>query len=76
LALAALVLTTALLAALTGILRLLTGLMLSAALLLARLVMVTLVLLSALVWIISHYLVAFRKLPGRLPTIWQSTSSD
>jgi hypothetical protein len=56
------------LTALPGILRLLTGLLLSAALLLARLVLVALVLLSALVWIVSHYLDSFRKLPGRTTT--------
>ena len=52
--LAALLLVALMLAALTGILSLLTRLLLSAALLLARLVLVALVLLSALVGVIRH----------------------
>jgi hypothetical protein len=64
LALAALVLTTLLRAALARILALLVGVM-STALLLARLVMIALVLLSALVWIISHYSVPFESYPAQ-----------
>jgi hypothetical protein len=70
----ALVLATLLLAALTGILPLLVGVV-SAALLLTRLVLVTLVLLSALIRIISHCVVSFRKLPGIVTTIQLPTSS-
>jgi hypothetical protein len=75
LALAALVLTTTLLAALAWVLALLVGI-LTAALLLTRLILVALVLLSALIRIISHYLDSFRKLPGTLTTVRQSTGSD
>jgi hypothetical protein len=53
-------LATLMLAALTGILSLLTGLLLSAALLLAGFVLVALVLLSALVGVICHCR-SFRK---------------
>jgi hypothetical protein len=63
------------LAALAWVLALLVG-VLTAALLLTRLILVALVLLSALVWIISHYLDSFRKLPGRLPTVRHSTGSN
>jgi hypothetical protein len=51
------------LAALARVLALLVGI-LTAALLLTRLILVALVLLSALIRIISHYLDSFRKLPG------------
>ncbi|MBV8513430.1 MAG: hypothetical protein JO289_24965 [Xanthobacteraceae bacterium] len=75
-AFAALVLTTAALltAALARILALLV-LVVTAALLLARLLLAALMLLSALVWIVRHYLDSFRKLPGGIRTVGLPTSS-
>jgi hypothetical protein len=61
--LVALILPIALVLSLAWVLALLVGVM-PAALLSAWLVLVVLVLLSALVRIISHYFVSFRKLPG------------
>jgi hypothetical protein len=75
LALAALMLTTALLAALAWVLALLVGVV-PAALLLARLVLVALVLLSALVRIVSHYLRFLSKVTRHNTTVGLSTGSD